>query len=668
MNRRKILAVLAVIAGGTLAAASPASAASPFSCIGTGADADNIASGVEVNVAFTGNFPEVVAGRRFTISPTLQYKLSNDYLKGLGLRGLLAPGENRLGGMTFWVPVQGANTVEGRQYMRAVVNPSNTAARVFWDAATQTASVQRYNNAGPTGPRMQDFTGTVSLSGANTFWTPTSTAPVELSVANAGSLGVVKVAEQWRRATNTANPPTDGIWAGGGPDVDPLTTARPYGNLYVRLRIGETGRTSLDCVSGVVAVQDSSIAYNAGGNTAAPNGDAGRYFISTAAAPSFATVAPRATPKSFSCIDGLGSFVSRELNAYEIKFSAPAQAAYTPGQPLTLSGVKVDITLPAVMLQGLYGNLLNYQSLPAGGVVDQPLKVWVAVQGANTTQGVQTVLIEGRWSASFRDPDGVPGTGDESFPDVALSYTMPNSTWTPNGNGPVAFSVAAPAQIPELTLVGFGHSGDAGAVFPMNPYGSFFVRAETGRYGASIDCLEGSIDFADTAIARSNLGRLSPTVRIPTPVAAGAPPSTSTVPAGSAGRYSIVHQPSAPFAIVPAVQAAPAPVAAKPVAAVKTATVKSSKLRISFTCTGAACAGKVKAATTGRHRINGKLKKLDLTKSVKYSVAANGTATVSINLTKDAKALVKKKKKVGVTITVTPASGPKFTKKLTLKT
>src|SRR5688500_8200304 len=133
MNRRRILAALAVIAGGTLAAASPASAASPFSCIGTGADANNIASGVEVNVAFTGNFPEVVAGRRFTISPTIQYKLSNDYLKGLGLKGLLTDGENRLGGMTFWVPVQGANTVEGRQYMRAVVNPSNTAARVFWD-------------------------------------------------------------------------------------------------------------------------------------------------------------------------------------------------------------------------------------------------------------------------------------------------------------------------------------------------------------------------------------------------------------------------------------------------------------------------------------------------------------------------------------------------------
>ncbi len=40
-----------------------------------------------------------------------------------------------------------------------------------------------------------------------------------------------------------------------------------------------------------------------------------------------------------------------------------------------------------------------------------------------------------------------------------LSYTVPPTTWTPSGNGPLAFSVAAPAQLPELTLVGFGHCG-----------------------------------------------------------------------------------------------------------------------------------------------------------------------------------------------------------------
>ncbi len=54
------------------------------------------------------------------------------------------------------------------------------------------------------------------------------------------------------------------------------------------------------------------------------------------------------------------------------------------------------------MLKGLYGNLLNYQSLPADGVVDQPLRIWVALQGTDTTQGVQTVLVEGRWRARLQ--------------------------------------------------------------------------------------------------------------------------------------------------------------------------------------------------------------------------------------------------------------------------
>ena len=54
----------------------------------------------------------------------------------------------------------------------------------------------------------------------------------------------------------------------------------------------------------------------------------------------------------------------------------------------------MDITLPAVMLKGLYANLLNYESLPAGGIVDQPLNIWVAIDGANTAEGVQ--IVRGR--------------------------------------------------------------------------------------------------------------------------------------------------------------------------------------------------------------------------------------------------------------------------------
>ena len=116
------------------------------------------------------------------------------------------------------------------------------------------------------------------------------------------------------------------------------------------------------------------------------------------------------------------------------------------------------------------------------------------------------------------------------------------------------------------------------------------MRAETGRYGASIDCLEGLIDFADTAIAFSNLGRRSSTLRIPTPVAAGAPPATTTVAAGSAGRYTITPQPAAPFAVVPATAVAPAPVPAPAPAAPKSAlnstklAVKSRKVSVSVGC------------------------------------------------------------------------------------
>ncbi len=60
------------------------------------------------------------------------------------------------------------------------------------------------------------------------------------------------------------------------------------------------------------------------------------------------------------------------------------------------------------MLKGLYGNLLNYQSLPAGGIVDQPLKIWVAVQGANTDAGRADRAGRGPLERDFRDPDG-PG-------------------------------------------------------------------------------------------------------------------------------------------------------------------------------------------------------------------------------------------------------------------
>ena len=463
-----------------------------------------------------------------------------------------------------------------------------------------------------------------------------------------------------------------GAPAPGVPDVDPLTTARAYGNVYLRLRLGANGRTSLDCLTGSVSVLNSSVAYSPAGNLpVADGGDRGRYTILPAAAPRFASVTPRVTPKLFSCIDGLGSYIGRELNAYDITVRTGNPGTYTAGSPYTLTGVRLDVTLSAAMLKGLYETLLNYSQLPPGGVVDQPLSIWVALAGANTVEGLRIVKIDGRWQGRFDDPDGVIGSGDETFEDVALSYAVPPSTWTPTGNGPLAFSIAAPGQIPELTLVG----KPGNQVFGMWPYGSLFVRAETGRYAASIDCLEGGIDFADISISRSNLGRRDPTLRIPTPVAAGAPPATTTVPAGSLGRYSITHEPSPPFAIVPTVQAATPPPSPAPKPLAKAAVrssklaVKRKRLSVSLGCGDGIgpCTGTVRVRTTSKVTLGKSRKQIDLTKAVKYSVAATGSKSISLALSKDARKVLAKRKSLSVTVIVTPASGAAITRKVTLK-
>ncbi len=576
-----MVALSALAVGAALAAtAGTASAAGPFVCIDPSAVSDpavsNVTSDVDLDVTFAGDFPDVVVGQPFAITPAVRYSLGNEYLKDLAAAGILAPGENQLNGITFWVGVSATNTVEERQVLRATVNASANT-RIFVGAGGE-VEVRRYTGGVLTGTPTPNLAGTATLNSTGISWTPKSAAPVQFSVAPAGSLGQLPVQGQWLRNNPTAGAPT------GANANEYLVAARPYGSVYLRLRLGDSGgngggidpvgvpdsggRSSLDCVAGNVYTAGGAypathpdagtpIRYSEGGNVAPgpvnpPAGDRGRYTVNASTPPVIASATPDTATKPFVCIDGLGRFgLGREINGYDIGVTSPDPGTYTAGGAYTLKGVRVTATLSSVMIKALYANLLSYESLPSGGALDQPLSMWVAVTGANTVQGTQFVKIDGRWQARFTDPDGVSGSGDETFPASVIALAMPDTTWTPTGAGDVAFSVAAPGQMPTLTLTGRGHSGDAGAVFPMNPYGSVFVRAETGRYGASIDCLQGTVRIADPSIAFSNLGRGNPAVRIPTPVAAGAPPATTTVPSGSLGRYAITHTAAAPFAVVP---------------------------------------------------------------------------------------------------------------------
>ena len=206
----------------------------------------------------------------------------------------------------------------------------------------------------------------------------------------------------------------------------------------------------------------------------------------------------------------------------------------------------------------------------------------------------------------------------------------------------------------------------------MNPYGSFFVRAETGRYGESIDCLEGTIDFADTAIARSNLGRLSPTIRIPTPVAAGAPPTTQhgarrAPPAATRSRISRARR-SRSSRPSPAPAPCRAPMAGvKPVGRprVKTADREVEQARASRS---AAPARPAPARSRRRPPVatasTAKLKKLDadevgqvLGRGERHRHGVDRPDQGREGPAQEAR------RRSSVTITVTPASGAKFTRK-----
>lgn len=689
-RRRWRTALGALAAGALLAAlgAAPASAASSIQCIVKGDPGNpavaNIDDSVGIDVAFTGDFPDVVVGQPFAITPAVNYNLSNEYLVSLGQRGLLATGRNTFGGLTFWVAVSATNTVEQRQILRATVAPSTSRPIVVdWDPAANggagAVTVQRYTVSGdpavwtPTGSPTPNLVGTTTLNSTGINWTPTSAAPVEFSVAAAGTLGSLKVQEQWLRNNDTARAPAG--------DVDQLVRALAYGSVYARVRIGDEGtargRTSLDCLPGAAYLLEPTIAYSEQGNLPpVDGGDRGRYTVHAGSPPAIASVTPEATLKRFQCIDHLGRYRGREINGYDLGFSAPATGVYEPGKPYALRGATGQIVIHSPMVKGLYANLYSYRSLPADGRLDQPFRLWAAVQGENTAEGVQFLPVEGRWQASFVDPDGVVGSGDEVFPASTVTFALPDSTWTPTGNGDVRFSIAAPGQIPTLTLVGFGHSGDAGAIFPMSPYGSVFIRAETGRYGASIDCLEGSIRIANPAIGFSNLGRNSPDVLIPTPVPAGSPPTGRTVPSGSAGRYAIAHTAGAPFAIVPAkvAEAAPKPQPkpSKPAITSRGLTVtRGGAVKVALSCPrgGPVCKGTVKVRTAFRVRLRRGAKKRFVVagRGKRYTIAAGARKSVSLKVTRAAKKLLDRNGRLSVRIIVDPSDGPAKSKKVALR-
>ncbi len=225
-------------------------------------------------------------------------------------------------------------------------------------------------------------------------------------------------------------------------------------------------------------------------------------------------------------------YSSFETRNRDLDMTLAGAAASATGGSVTLSGVTVSSGLPDFM--PVYGYNLG---LLQTGRNDIAANVHVAVAGSNTAESVQVLDAEVTATTTVSDPDGTPGTGDETATPVAVTVALPDSTWTPSGSGPVEFRQAPPGALPEVAGAGPG-----GGV--AKPGGSVFVGAVIGPAKLSFDCQPGTTDLAD-------LAHITPSTAAPFAAAIVAGSGSGSTPASSAETSSSADGSSGGAPVVP---------------------------------------------------------------------------------------------------------------------
>jgi hypothetical protein len=109
----------------------------------------------------------------------------------------------------------------------------------------------------------------------------------------------------------------------------------------------------------------------------------------------------------------------------------------TPGGAITLTGLTQSAAIPgAIFVAGYNLGVLTT------GVNNVPANVQTKIEATNTVQGTQTTNQVGGSppdgtvfvTTTVTDPDGTPGTGDETATDASFSVTYNNVSWTAGAN------------------------------------------------------------------------------------------------------------------------------------------------------------------------------------------------------------------------------------------
>jgi hypothetical protein len=162
--------------------------------------------------------------------------------------------------------------------------------------------------------------------------------------------------------------------------------------------------------------------------------------------------------------------------------AAPAPA--TVGTDvITLSGVTFQADVPATLLVAGYN--LGLLTLGANNI---PVKGWVSIQATNTAEGSVVRQFTTSVTTTIADPNGIPGTGDETATPLAVTVDLAESTWTPLG-GVVHFRQGGSIPTIPAGVVAAGAT---------TPAGSIFINAQVadGLIKANFDCSPGTTNIS----------------------------------------------------------------------------------------------------------------------------------------------------------------------------